>query len=341
MQLWGDGFDHYGIRANADVFYTHHNYGITTDHPRTGNWSAILNHGGDQWFARPIPNSRTVIMGAALMTLTTTSGGLQGIFISRNIDFATAVAVYITSSNSILVTRGNTALGETAPGIYTPGTYNYIQVKVFNDDNNGTIEVRLGSNPVPIILLTNQSLHSVDFNNVGFVGNMGDNANVDKDMYIDDFYINDLTGIYNNDFCGVVRCRTRLTSANGGSQAWVPLNAPAYNELNVIPFNGAAHNIAGANVNDVSNFGVDAVPTNTAFAASQIIFLAASKSDAGACTITPQINSNGTVANGTPINPDVTYGMYLGGVFEFDPDTNAGWLLPGIQATLAQVDRTA
>lgn len=337
MQRWGDGFDHYGVRANADVFYTHSNYAIANTNPRTGNWSARLNNGNGQWFTRPVVAARTLIMGAALFTPSTTSGGLQGMYLSTNNDFATAIAIYITSTNAILVAKGPaTTLGQTAPGVYTPGTYNYIEAKAFNNNGAGTVEVHL--NGVQVLLLTGLAMTNQDFNNAGFCGNLGDNTNVDKIMDIDDFYINDTTGIYNNDFAGVVRCRTRFTSANGGAQDWIPLNAPAYSELNVIPFNGATHHISG-NVGDVSNFVVDAVPTNTAFAASQIVFVVAAKSDAGACTIVPHINSGGTVANGPVINPDVTYGMYLGGIFEFDPHTGAAWLLPGIQATLPQVER--
>lgn len=341
-----DGFDHWGNHNNMiqGGGYIEHNssFDPTTNTPRTGAYAGfITNFGaGAGWVSDQVGgNQRTLIMGIGIWF--GSIGGANnchgiGIGDGDN-NWQVSCAVSDDGSISVFNNRIGTFLGETAPGVVVPGTYNYIECKVFADTVNGSVEVHVNGISKLVLVNVNTNPQGTGFCNSTHWGKI-QNGNT-LDTRFDDYYCFDTTGANCNDFAGDVRCRTMFTTGDGPNQDWTPNNAPAWGELDNVPVDPANHFIGATTVGDVSDFTNTQLPTNTSFSYGLVTYANVQKSDAGACEVTPGISSNGTVATATPIAPGIGAAWYKG-IFEVDPDTGVAWTLPALQAVLQRVERT-
>lgn len=361
--LHGDGFDHWG--DNTDLIngggYAMSSDSIAllhiTDWPtrvRTGDWAINLpiletnGYGGVYWY-KNVGGARTSIgfgIGWQFQQYPLTSAYGFAIQCAPN-NFLENIQVSITISpvGEIIIWQwrpiDGLELGRSAPGKVVPGAYNYIEGKVFVDAVHGSVEVRVGGQVA--ILLTEVNTNGIPGNTNATVFCAGKFKFIDDTtpghQAWDDLVIWDTTGTFNNNFMGEIRMRLMLATSNGPIQDFIPNTGNAFNEISLIPSDPANHFISSATVGDVSDFLLTQLPGNTAYAAAIVMYVNANKTDAGVCNITPGINSNGSVANGTVINPG-TGAAYYNTTFETDPDTGVPFLLPALQALLSRVERT-
>lgn len=337
--VWGDGFDHYGTTVNARTFYTGTGWSLNTTlaNCRTGTGCIFIPYNTAP-FNRAVPNAKTYIIGTANnFTLKSADTRFGPTWEFRN---GTTVLgyVFVNYQGSVVVYNAAGAVLYTSPiNTILDGSYVYLEAKLFSHATNGTIEVRLNRTNI-LYAGTGLNTGGADITNINLGGYSSTYSG--RDWYIDDFYINDTTTAFNNDFNGDIRCRTRYAASNGPQQDWTANNAPAYGEINRVPYDAANHFISAAAVGNISNFGLPALPTNTAYANGLMMFVAASKSDAGTCTITPEILSGASQASGSLITPSTT-AAYYATAFQTDPATGNLFLLPALQALLIQAERTA
>lgn len=351
-----DGFDHWGTRANMLLAgYQEFNSTInpTTNNVRTGNYASYVgtSGAGRGIVGIPLGVSRATMgfeIGFYCATLPTTLSWGCGLG-DGTTGLQTNQIVWVVDTSGHLqlwafFVDGNGAfLGTTPNQEVFPGTYTCVAIKAFSGLLNGVVELRV--NGVQKLLLTNVNTNpnGTGIYNIAQWGRL--RSGDDLVHAFDDMVVWDTLGTVDNDFICTPsssgpRCRTIFTSSPGTNQDWTPNNAPAYAEINRVPPVPATHFISASTIGDVSDFGMDHVPSNTSYCAGIAMYSLLDKSDAGACVITPGISSNGTVAPGDPVAP-ILGGAYALDIFEVDPDTGIYFTVSGINNVLASVDRTA
>lgn len=256
------------------------------------------------------------------------------------------VSVRVKNDGSLAVHQGKDGaeLDRSAAGLITAGAYSYIEMRVFADAVNGSVEVRV--NNTRVILVTGVNTMPLGYARLNGVMSGTRNLNATGAgvicQAISDYVIWDAQGTENNDFIGDCRCRTFFPVADGPEQDWTPTGAATnWEATDAVPYNDAIYS-AAANVGDKVNFSKAALPINTAYVAGVQLFASVNKTDAGTCEVTPQlVGSDGVaVANGTVISPGTGTGVYTS-QFDVDPTTGATFTRLNFDAALIQMERTA
>jgi hypothetical protein len=355
--IWADGFGTYGntgrMRTSGAYVYTTN----SGDQPLQIGSGANARTGNYYWFAREmsyqnwqgghmIGGARS-ILGAGAAFLFPTPPSRDGFclfkFTGGNKDqHQCAVTIHPDGSLRVVQYDNGTTLGVTAPGIIVPGAYSYVEMRVFCDSVNGTVEVRRNNQVVLLITGVNTNVQGTG----NLTGVMHGQNNWAGGGYgvcegIADLVIWDATGTYNNDFMGDVRCRTFFPVADGPEQDWTPTGAATnWEAVDAVPYNDAIYS-AGANVGDKVNFSKAALPVNTAYVAGVQLFTSMNKTDSGTCEVLPQIvGSDGTVASGAPISPGTGTAQFFS-QFDVDPTTGATFTRLDFDSALFQLERTA
>lgn len=233
---------------------------------------------------------------------------------------------------------GNQRIGGVPAGTFSIGNYNSFETRVYCHSIQGTIELHVNGQQVCLIENVNTNGQGGGVINGIVMANRLRFVSFSNECYWDDFVSWNTDGPYNADFLGDVRCRTLRPNSDGALQDWTPhVPGPEYTEVN-----GAAdpanHFISTPEVGATSTFGLDALPLNTAYCAGLFGFVQASKTDAGACNITPLVNNNGVEALGATINPGTNAG-YSTVLFEADP-TGTSWTRNSVNLSQFGVRRT-
>lgn len=132
-----------------------------------------------------------------------------------------------------LGSTSGTNIGAGAVMHFPPTTWAYYEIKLkIADSPNGTIEIRRNGDPTPIINET-----SVDTKNGGSaagidtirfgVGSVGG-------MNIDDLYILNLSGSFNNNFLGDVRVAQLIADGNGSSSDFIGSDSDSVNNYELV-----------------------------------------------------------------------------------------------------------
>lgn len=361
--LHADGFDHW---ADAAAMVDNEPYEFfipgsgggyvlttTANDVRTGRAALQQNPGnGFDFFlwARIYGSAQVISAGSIAIKYTSPpAGDVVGMFFSTS---ATAAGgslqccITIGSDGTLKAWRGDPGgvlLGSSDPGAVTPQTFNGIQWKVFVDDVNGSIEIRVGSSADPALLLT-----GIDTKGAAGVGVLGvyfgkfvsSGVGHAGTMFYDDFALWDTTTAFNNDFdLDAPRMRTRLAVSNGPEQDWVSNSGgPAFDEINRVPPVPAVNFIKTDTAGSESNFGMTQVPVTTAYCKGIRMVVQASKSDSGACSIGVAVQSGIALSDPLGIDPGITPGYYSG-VVQTDPATGTYFTVEGLNASLANVSR--
>lgn len=340
--IWADGFDHYNDSAALALttYSAGGNARVDPSHPRTGGKSLYFPRGtAGNVLGLAFPPTNIVTAGAAFFTPANPGNDdtTIGFFISD--DVGNGYRVGFDKDRRIIIGAGygGAVLAATDPNTFTPNAYQYIEARFVKPNS---IEVRLQNKQV--LLATNAAFSASPFSYIKLCCTSGGpnfNQNLIADTWIDDFYVCDQNGALNNDFLGDIRCRTYLPSGDGPVQDWGHTGASAYSQINQLPID-AARFINSDAVGEVSNFVKDALPDNIAYVSGVAFHLAASKTDAGACEITPQIENAGSVGDGAPILPGVGVAIYTR-TFDGDPNTGNTFTRQGFDSARFQVKRTA
>lgn len=217
--LWVDGFENYGPTGNTvnpttildRKYYAYYGDHIDVVAGETGN--AIRIDNSSTWLATaPLTSNRTLIVGFSFYYPTSFSDG-QVLVEFRTPSYYGYVVDY-TELNVRLYTSGNTNtfnLYNRRTYVATvndvdlqPDTWYYFEMKVYCDDTNGTVEMRLDGNTIYTFNGDTRGSALQDFySGVLF------HANKNAAWYLDNLYICDASGNTNNDFLG--KCKVYLS----------------------------------------------------------------------------------------------------------------------------------
>jgi hypothetical protein len=356
--LWADGFDHYG--ASAD-FLASGEYVYTTNNAsqpiQIGTNPAYIRTGGhywdtsgiqyDNWYGGRLVGGTANKLGAGAAFFFPGPPSRDNyclfMFNTTNKDtFQCSLRLNPDGSLSVNSGKDGGSFGTTGPGVIVWGAYAYVEMKVVCSAGAGTIDVRVNNNPVLSVAGVNTD-PSVTGTLTGVMTGI-------RSLYaggssvcfaVSDFVIWDGQAGLVTDFMGDIRCRTIYPNANGGTQDWLANgDANAFQCVAHVPPIPATNFISGAAVGNISNFGLQSIPTNTSAIFGVRLSSFINKSDAGVCTVQAGIDSNGSIANGPAISPGTGAARYSS-VFEYDPQGGAAFTYQRVNTLKARVIRTA
>ena len=323
--LFCDSFDHY---ATADITskWTVNAGGIIASGGRNST-NCVRLLGNPANLTRTFPGSgyNTIIVGAAFKFGT-------GIALTPIIQLGDATVIHVDvrcdGSKCLTVTRAGTLL-EIASFTVVIDTWYYIELKVkIGDTTTGTWELRVNGVTVA------QDVGGGDTQNGGtaFVnkvvigGVQGNELTV-----VDDLYICDTTGTYNNDFLGDVRVYYSPPDANGTNVAWAASAGTDEECVDETAPNSDTDYISTATPADKESFAFAALGiTGNVKAVQTSLF--ARKDDAGSRTIRELCRSGGTNYVGASASIGDTY-LYYCEIREINPDgAPAAWSVAGVDA---------
>lgn len=197
----------------------------------------------------------------------------------------THISIHQDANNALVVQRGawvGTTLGTTASNVITPGTYQYLEVKVVLNDVTGSVVIQ--NNGVNVLNLTN-----VDTKNGGtktvfesFSFNTFQNGVF---FDVDDFYLCNGAGSVNNTFLGDCSVLTKYPDGNGNYSQGTNSNGDSINNYSYVDeaTPSTADYVAFPSSGNKDTYTFQNVPTGNILGVQQAMY--AAKSDAGARTM--------------------------------------------------------
>jgi hypothetical protein len=332
--LFMDGFDHF---LTADASKKGWTINSNTINPTAGRRGGGALAFGSSLFtsSKPFPaNLQTVVVGCAYNPFVLGSSA----FLSLVDGSTQQVTVGANSDGSLKVFRGannGTLLGQTAPALYVPGAYFYLEVKAKIDPTVGTVELRI--NGVSVLSLSGVNTRSTanSYVNQLYVVSQGSGS------FLDDLYVCDISGTKNNDFLGDSRVDPLLPNADGTYSQFTPSTGTSHFALvdettpNTTDYND------GLTVGNRDSYQF----TNLASLASQIIYgvqanAAVLKDDAGAKSICTFVRS-GTTDSDAATAVLGTSQTYVSQIFETNPSGGVAWTEASVNAAEFGVKVTA
>lgn len=318
MNLFFDGFDHYATGDMDAKWTTVSGVSIAAAAGRRSSAAAEFSTSSPLTKVTLAPSTATqFVMGAAFKF--TAYGVTQRFMAVRESDNTQQLGVGINADGTLYVARGSTGISSSTALALSLGVWYFIELKGTIHDSTGSYELRVNN----VTLLSGSG---VDTRNGG-TGNwtqaiLGGGSSSGTDFYVDDFYVNDLGGSFNNDFLGDVRVDTKYVTAEGNSSAWTPStgtnNAALIDETSP---NGDTDYVSAsaASTKDTYTHGAAAVAADVL---AVQLNMYCTKTDAGGATLRAITRHGTTDYNGTTQAPGVGY-SYLREVLNTNPGTGA------------------
>lgn len=352
--VWAEPFDQYGSTlsmANMALMAQSFGYStvvqgnswVTGAAARTG--VSLRMAGSNGLLKRTLNNSATtLIQGVGLFFNAANSGHNATLNSGLAAESAGATEFLITqnASNGFNVyDRTNTLVGSTPPNVAPQGVWMYLEAKA-TINTGGGINPNTGVVVLRVNGVTQLTVNGINLPNQFTIARLGGNGL--WDATVDDWYVCDQTGAINNDFLGDRRLVWSVPNA-GTAQADFTANPAGtpFDRINDSPPTGAPTDTAwieGAAAGNISDFARTSVNIAGNDIAGVVLVGRLAKSDAGACTGTIGINSNGNVLNSVPLNPGTSFG-YFQSIVELDPNGNIPWTRAAVDAALSRITRTA
>jgi hypothetical protein len=226
MNRFMDSFDHYTTAQLAGKY--ERVIGpptITSNAARTGPQG--LQIGGGQQVGKQVPQYAKYFSGVGLDFFSTP--GVNGNIIFSYYDLGTSTVqcqCRVYADGSIQAFKGNavTQLGVAPAGSFPMNlnVFHYFEMGVnVTSAASGSVELRVDGTTV--LNLTNVvTAQNNNFTNMVIIGDI---ALLGATYYVDDFYINDDTGLYNKTFAGDVTIVRVPMGASGSFTQWTPVGA--------------------------------------------------------------------------------------------------------------------
>lgn len=331
-----EGFDHYGLtiallQSRSGVSFPSTTLYSLIAGRNPGSNALRMFYGALTSLRYSYVNAGTVVVGFYFRS-NFASYAIPGTLFRLQDVLTTQVSMAIQPDGRLLFYRGDLAtLLFTSSNVLQNDTWNHLECRATIDPAVGSFEVRINGSSVGWIPLqsgqnTRVSANS-SVNGLGFFSTSGVAGAARMDY--DDLYILDTTGPQLNNFQGDSKIVSVFPAANGSLVQWTPNGAPA--------------NFQCVNVNppDDAKFVSDSTPGNRdlydfsaidpAFVLGAALLQRASKSDAGARSISPVVKSGATTVVGAAQALSATFTWYQT-VFELDPNTGLAWAFGDLNA---------
>lgn len=356
--IFCDGFDHYGTDEGnmTDGAYAEVDTGVaslwnlSTANPRTGTHH--LRKGtstGAQVVRRVLGTTKTTV-GQACVTYFNQLPTVNNAYVLY--DFRDAgnniqVSVVVQSTGIIDVKSGTmlgTSLGDSGTPAVVAEAYQHIETLV-TIGGSGSVEVRV--NGVTVVSLTGVNTNpqgTDECSQVALIAGNNTGAtshNVTTD--IDDYFVYDDTGSFNNDFIGDRRVLTLFPNGDTAQADWSVTGAvngfEAIDEADPDDDTTYISTGSGGSPGPVSEFDLDDLPTGVSAVSALVIVNRSKKTDAGDANTQLSIISGASEANGAdrPITEAYTY---YHDVIETDPATGAPFTPSAVDAAQLKIERT-
>jgi len=340
--LYATGFDLYTTYADASaqdgwaITQTGNNAGpptqtIQTTNGRFGGGCLAGNNASNNG---SILSKRTMgtlgtggihtFLGAAIL-MPVGSGGTNpvGLFDGAS----NQIGIDVLSDGTIAVIRGAVNIGQTAAGVFTLGTYHYLELDVvIGSGTSGSVTVRLDAHTVLTLSATNTQATA----NASWSVLMLASAANSFDLRIDDVYVCDSNGSVNNTFLGDVSIKALFPNTNGANSGFTRTGGSAsgnYTAVNEKPNDGDTSYVASTTPSTIDTYKYPTLPLTVSAVNAVQARAVARKDDAGIRHITARYrHTDNTEADfsATDGNLTSTYTSVVQ-IQELNPRTGVAW----------------
>lgn len=275
-------------------------------------------------FQKTLTSVTTRIIGLAFYA----DGNYNTAFIQFIDDPLTSVQISINfdSIGRISVVSGSTVLAVTTPYFFRVNAWYYLEASV-TIGTSGSFEVRLGQQTI---------LSGTGVNTQQTVNNTTNVIYCNlQAMYVDDLYILNTIGDYNNTFLGEQKVLT--TQANSDNSIQFSRNTGANNYSNLLTYDGDTSYNYSMTVNDVDLFGMTTLGsyygenfTGNDISATKTVIIAR-KDDVGERQLANVVISGSTPEVFTTNTLLSTYEAFVN-YMETDPNTGDPWTSAAVNA---------
>lgn len=314
-----DGFDHY---SNSTSMARKWDTGSSSFAFPAGRFGGLASNQDNSSATKTLTSVATRVVGFALFPFTS----LAAATILSFLDSGTVqVDLRLAATGTLQVTRNGTVLATSSAGVVSAGVWQYIEFKAKIDPTTGTYEVRVGG----VTVLSGSGANTR--NTANSTTNQFKIATPSlTQLYFDDLYALNISGLVNSDFLGECRILTSFATGDGASSQWTP--STGTNHFAVIdettPNDDTDYN-SDANVGDIDLYTFPSVSPTGAIGAVQTT-MCARKDDAGTRQLSEVCRSGGTnFVGGLTFTMLSTYLMYMQ-IRETDPNTSSAWTNSGV-----------
>ena len=346
MLYFIDGFDHYVAADLPKKGWVELNYGgtiaISPTEGRRGRGALKLTHNISA-FARvghPMNNLATAVVGFAIK-----SGELHPVSNNgwcswgfRDVADFQVFFRFDMGNGVIYAYRGHSStpvlLGQTAPGVFNPAIWTYVETKVTFDNSTGVVNLRV--NGLEVLDLIDQdtqntahayadSLVLSNQTSLGWLSQVGVGS-----TWFDDVYIADTTGdAPTNDFLGDCRVDVLYPNGEGVTQQWTPSTGVTHYTLVDESVPNVTDYVEDSITGHQELFDFANLTTVTGNIYGVQLNLTAMKDDSGSRLINPLCRSGG-VTYDSANQALSTYYTDIQKLWTEDPATDAPWTESGV-----------
>lgn len=359
--LWCDGFDHYGTVARmtdgpyAEVVAGGH-WGLSTTNPRTGTYNMRRQAVGtlDAHMRRVLGGAKTTVGLAVVVYMDHLPAAADSycLYDFRDAANVAQISICVGTTGTIVVKRGtaatgggntSTLLGTSSVPVITANAYQHVETMVFFSNTVGTVEVRV--NGVTVLSLSGidtVNTANVECSQVGIqCGCTGLFIQHFVTSDVDDIFCWDNSGSYNNGFIGDRRVLTLFPNANTATADWTAVGAATgYECIDEANPNDDTDYISASTVGNVSQFGLQNLPSGISVVNAVVMVERARKTEAGTANTKVSVVSGASSAAGAdkPLTEIYTYRQ---DVFQTDPVSAAPFTPTDVNNLQFKVERTA
>lgn len=382
--LFIDGFENYGAGAGALSAMLQGPYtnvpaaasggwavAVSTNSPRTQDRAIVFparsgaSLGGVRGFYHAITTGAQNTIGAAISWQFVSAMAATGaceLLTFRNANNVAQVTITQTATGQIAAIRGyarngsgsypnGTALGVTPAPVLFTGAYQHIEARVLCHPSNGSVEVRVDGVTVLSIAGVNTQ-NNASPGGIAVVGygysNVATPASFDVVLsYVDDFYVWDTNGDFNNDFIGVRGAYWLPADGNelpqdwsveGVANAFEALGKSAPDDDSYIYVDDTSLGLSPP-VEPESRFSLANLPSGIGAISAIQAVVRQLKTDSGPANTRIGLVRDGDYAGGVS-RPITTAATYWFDIFETDPATGAPWSKSTADAAILSIART-
>jgi hypothetical protein len=322
-----EGFDHYTTGQAGRKWTSVVGNGAIVAPGRFGGQAWQFNNVGTTSYLEQNLTARdTFILGVALQI---GYGDATTPIIRFMDDNNDQVDIRVTSTAGFQFTRAGVPLGTTADNVIAFGYFNYIEAKVLVDNTVGYVQLRInGAEVLNVPALDTQATSNSRINKIRFqpFSNSGS-----YDMRLDDIYILDDTGTFDNAFLGECRVETRFPSANGAFVEFTPVGAGS--NFQCVDETTSNEDTDYTQGNIVGNRDLFTVSTYSFVGQVYGVQVSVThrKDDVGNRIVAPLARVNSTLYEGSQDTCLSQYKMAKK-IWERNPNTNAQWTVADVNA---------
>ncbi len=255
---------------------------------RTGVSSLLIGvssgAGGTPSYTLPVADRHaTMIMGAGVYFAGNTVD--NDIFIFSNSAAAAHIFIRRKTTGAIEIQQGSTGfLVTTGPNILLATNWYHLEVKVFISDTVGTVNVRV--NGVSVATFSGDTRNAGADTNVYSVSCSAGSGAPDRQASVDDFFLLNGAGSFNNDLIGDCKVLTLYPNGNGNYSQGVGSDSNSVDNYLLTQEQGIPNTsdyVDLANTGDKDSYTFTDLPAGTVYGIAQRAY--ASKTDAGSRTM--------------------------------------------------------